>query len=209
LSGWTSSTLTPPLRSVDEFPRLCSCFPEIRVPWRGLGWLDTAGGCFWVRLFVRLLLGLAGRWQSVAAIRVPPPLAWTLRCESAKRHPWPGLHARPAVSLSGWRNELPAAQHGGFATFPLRGTTAPSLSAKHSSRNDSGQKLRQRGALSLRIRSSSSFLLFALRSLAGWFFPASDSRFWRSAVPLAWDLVSLCSVGGLFPWARHHAQEQR
>jgi len=78
---------------------------------------------------------------------------------------------------------------------------APSLGAKHSSRNGQGPKLAgQARCLELAgIRSSSSFLFLQAQILSGGF-PARQAGFGRSAVPLAWILFALqrwrrCSLG--------------
>jgi len=146
LSGWTSSTNTTIGDLWTKFPRLCFLLPLNQGGfWRGLGFSSEPlqRVCFWVEVCVpAAFLGIAWAFLERRAVapsgpspRAPPPIwSWTLRCESASATP-ARPQCRPAVQLSGWRNELdtlPAGEIAPHSTLVER--TAPSLlGAKHSS----------------------------------------------------------------------------
>jgi len=168
-------------------------------------------GLFWGGLFPGLLLGLAGRWGA-RALRHPSSAAIVLGLfdERSGKLPnpcqpqWPV----PAVQLQAGAMNCHAAQQRGspHSTTLVERNRSFADGAKHSSRNDRGQKLRQRGCLRACGSARASSFLFALRSSAGGF-PASTAGLAFACFPLAWDLVRSCKRWpALFPWQGHHCQ---
>jgi len=168
----------------------------------------VAPGCSWIGLGVGRR---ALRHPVLAAIG----LGLVRMRAAGKRHPWPCLSAPSCGSAFrlGAMNCHPAAQHRGIATFH-RSWNAPllRLGAKPAPvRNDRGQNCRQRGALSLRIRSSSSFLSFGAHILRPVVFPGFDSRFGAFGLfrmPLG-DLVRSAALAAFVPWATRASLAQR